>query len=188
MTKMLLTIISCVFLCVACSDADYNNSYYEQQIDELYSRVIAAENEILNLQTQSEEINTVESNEATNTAEETNTNDIVISCSMDNTDATLIHINLYAQLDDVLKWNNISENPCKNASVSCVQNINVIAEVLDTEGTRRWCQPWNCIDNECTTMAIVYTSNCDADTIETITQFYSTTHSSCAYKFDELPK
>lgn len=182
MTKMLLTIISCVFLCVACSEDGSN--YYEQQIDELYNRVITAENEIFDLQTQSEENNTAESD-----AEEINTTDMVTSCAMSTRDTYVyIYVNLYAQLDDVLKWNNIFENPCKNASVSCTQRIDVIAEELDDEGTRRICSSWNCTDNECTTATYAIATDCNADTIDTVTQFYSTTHLPCVYKIEELLK
>lgn len=203
MTKMLLTIISCVFLCVACSDVDYKNDYYEQQIDELHSRVIAAENEIANLQTQLEESNAVEVDDAieveeVNTIEvdeETNTTDIAINCTadlyldndFDNPMLYSVHITLYAQIDDVLEWNDVpDENYCKDASTPCTQNIYVSRNHNDeSEGQ---CYNWTCINNECVAHTYASASKCDISTIENLTQFYSITHRPCAYRFDDLHK
>lgn len=174
MTKMLLTIISCVFLCAACSEDD--NNYY----DELYNRVITVENEIFDLQTQFEENNTAESD-----AEEINTTDVVTGCSYDNysdtSEAFTMPVRLYAQLDDVLKWNNTSKDHCKNASISCTQRITVIAD-----GARRSCSAWYCTDKECTATTHATAYDCNADTIAIISHFYSTTHSTCVYKIEEL--
>lgn len=187
MTKMLLTIISCVFLCAACSEDGSN--YYDQQIDELYNRVITAENEIFDLQTQSEENNAAESD-----AEEINTTDVAANChvTIDDSDyfapvSYAVEVTLYAQLDDVLKWNDVSENYCKNAGPSCTQKINVLDEYINEDSTV-WCDYWTCIDNECTAMTSVYSTNCDVHTVETVTQFYSATHKPCRYTFDEISK
>ena len=199
MTKMFLTIISCVFLCVACSDADYNNDYYEQQIDELYNKVSAAENEIANLQTQLEDANKVIVTEEPNISGETNTTDIATRCTITQdwdyennrySAYTTVSVTLFAQLDDVLKWEYFSEDHCKDASTTCAQYIDVVGEMLYDVGDfpiHRKCVDWYCEDNDCTSTVIVYGSfNCDEYIIEAITQFYSATHRPCNYNLDEL--